>query len=93
MVTAAVRNRYGEAVMVQATLPKSDAAPAPLPMTPENIAKILTRLTGQSYGWGGLLGNRDCSSTVRDLLAPSASGSPGTPGPRRMREISSRSRE
>lgn len=70
VVSAAVRNRYGEAVMVQATLPKTDAAPAPLPMTPENIAKILTRLTGQSYGWGGLLGNRDCSATVRDFYAP-----------------------
>ena len=25
---------------------------------------------GQSYGWGGLFGNRDCSSTMRDLFIP-----------------------
>ncbi|GHV53063.1 hypothetical protein FACS1894206_03010 [Deltaproteobacteria bacterium] len=25
---------------------------------------------GQPYGWGGLLGNRDCSSLMDDLFAP-----------------------
>lgn len=41
--------------------------PFPLAFTHENVAEITKGLLGQKYGWGGLLGNRDCSSMLRDF--------------------------
>ena len=35
-----------------------------------NAAKIADELIGEPYGWGGLYGNRDCSSMTRDFFAP-----------------------
>jgi len=35
-----------------------------------NIRKISNQLIGRKYGWGGILGNRDCSSTMKDFFAP-----------------------
>jgi hypothetical protein len=32
--------------------------------------KIANELIGEPYGWGGLYGNRDCSSMTRDFFAP-----------------------
>ncbi len=45
-------------------------APLPLPATPWAIASLAEQFTGESYGWGGYLGNRDCSAAMRDLLLP-----------------------
>jgi hypothetical protein len=36
----------------------------------ENIAKILNEVRDVKYGWGGMYGQRDCSSTLRDFYAP-----------------------
>ncbi len=35
-----------------------------------NIKKVSDELIGRKYGWGGILGNRDCSSTMKDFFAP-----------------------
>lgn len=45
-------------------------APLPLPATPWAIASLAEQFTGEPYGWGGYLGNRDCSAAMRDLLLP-----------------------
>lgn len=49
------------------------AAPAirdfPLALTPANMAETGNRLLGTPYDWGGQLGERDCSATLRDLFA------------------------
>ena len=42
----------------------------PLEFNNKNISKILNELIGELYGWGGLLNNRDCSATTRDIFAP-----------------------
>jgi len=34
------------------------------------MAGLAQNLLGQPYGWGGLFGWRDCSATLRDLMAP-----------------------
>ena len=34
------------------------------------MALLSNRLINQSYGWGGLYNNRDCSSMIRDLFTP-----------------------
>ena len=35
-----------------------------------NIKRISTELIGERYGWGGILGNRDCSLMIKDFYAP-----------------------
>lgn len=42
----------------------------PIPITPYHIALLANEMMGQPYGWGGLFGHRDCSSTMADLFAP-----------------------
>ncbi len=46
---------------------KKQAALQPLPFTARNMAELGSSLMGNLYGWGGLYGNRDCSSTLQDL--------------------------
>lgn len=36
----------------------------------ENISMIFEEVTQSIYGWGGIYGQRDCSSTLRDIFAP-----------------------
>lgn len=40
----------------------------PQALTPRSVARIGDRMLGQSYGWGGLYGARDCSAMMRDLF-------------------------
>lgn len=60
----------GRAVLKTAVIPKAVAAPFPLAATARAIAALADRLLGQTYGWGGSSGKRDCSVTLRDLYAP-----------------------
>lgn len=46
------------------------AVTMPVPMTQESIASVAARMQGQTYGWGGIDGKRDCSSMLRDLFTP-----------------------
>ena len=36
----------------------------------KHITKILKEVATKNYGWGGIYGQRDCSSTLRDFFAP-----------------------
>ncbi len=36
----------------------------------QNINHIIKQLLKVNYGWGGMYGQRDCSSTMRDFFAP-----------------------
>lgn len=60
----------GRAVLRQTPLPADGAALFPLPATPRRLAAVANRMMGEPYGWGDLYGDRDCSSTLRDLYAP-----------------------
>lgn len=68
-VFLAVSDRKQRSVPVTTRLSFEDFAIFPAPLTPKLAAEIGGRLLGQSYGWGGLYGNRDCSATTRDILA------------------------
>jgi hypothetical protein len=35
-----------------------------------NIKRVSQELIGERYGWGGILGNRDCSLMIKDFYAP-----------------------
>lgn len=65
-----VRDADGVAVARSAFVDPAHAAPKPLPLQAEQIAVMANRMLGQTYGWGGLYENRDCSSTLRDLFTP-----------------------
>lgn len=60
----------GNAVFMEATAPPENDAPFPLPLEPKAIATVARELMGQSYGWGGMYEDRDCSAMVRDLFTP-----------------------
>jgi len=74
-------NKKKNASGKKALIPKALAVMKPYKMTPSNIARLGNELLHKPYGWGGISGNRDCSATVKDLFAPSASGYPGLPRP------------
>lgn len=65
-----VRNTQGYAQMARVHVSATEAAVKPLPLTAGNVARIGNVLIGQPYGWGGLLENRDCSLTLRDVFTP-----------------------
>jgi cell wall-associated NlpC family hydrolase len=65
-----VRDADGNAELRTAVITSEDAALKPMSLTPAAIARLSDPLMGQSYGWGGLFGNRDCSSNMRDLFIP-----------------------
>lgn len=60
----------GTALFSTIEIPRPLLTPIPMPMTPHNIAKLANEMLGNPYGWGGLYGHRDCSSTLRDLFMP-----------------------
>ncbi|MGM0424401.1 MAG: SH3 domain-containing protein [Thermodesulfobacteriota bacterium] len=64
------RNEQGRAVLQEAFFSRAQAEVFPLRARPGKIAKLASGLMGQSYGWGGLYENRDCSAMLKDLFAP-----------------------
>ena len=48
----------------------ADVSPWPIVMTPASVAALGNQLIGQPYGWGGMLGLRDCPAMTRDLMTP-----------------------
>ncbi len=69
-VLVPARDRNGNAYIARARVSASAFRSMPQPLTPGRVAELGNRMMGQSYGWGGLYGDRDCSSTLRDLFAP-----------------------
>lgn len=69
-ILVAVADVDQNAVIRTAEINKTVATVLPLAATPRNIATIANNLLGVKYGWGGILGYRDCSSTMKDLFTP-----------------------
>lgn len=65
-----VRGQDGRLVERSVRLSAEEAVPAPLVPTPWKLAAVAEELRGELYGWGGFLGNRDCSALTRDALLP-----------------------
>jgi cell wall-associated NlpC family hydrolase len=59
----------GQAATASAWLTQGQAALMPMAATPANIARNANQMMGQTYGWGGIDGKRDCSAATRDVLA------------------------
>lgn len=65
----AQRESDGSARFVPAVAPSTIGAQQPLPMDAKHLNMIGNQLLQEQYGWGGLLGRRDCSSMLRDYFA------------------------
>jgi hypothetical protein len=63
-------NASREAIVMEADVSKKYMQKMPLPSTPNNFAKLIKKLLGASYGWGGEYFYSDCSSTLKGLFAP-----------------------
>ncbi len=68
-VAVAVADRNGQAVIRHGFVPAEAAAVKPLRFKRAHAVKIANEMIGEPYGWGGLYGNRDCSSMTRDFFA------------------------
>jgi len=60
----------GTAVISVGYTQEGGLAGFPLEYNLWNLAKIMAELAGSPYGWGTILGNRDCSAMLKDLFAP-----------------------
>ncbi len=60
----------GVAKAVETTISSGDAVTMPMRLTAQNIAQVGNIMMGQTYGWGGVNNNRDCSSSLRDIFTP-----------------------
>ena len=69
-VLTAVADKNNNAVIKHGFVSQELSAVKPLRLTSHAAIKIANELIGESYGWGGLYGNRDCSSMTRDFFAP-----------------------
>ncbi|WNE32694.1 C40 family peptidase [Helicobacter pylori] len=64
-----LRDAKGYAALQSVILEEKDFFVFPKAFTSENMAYFIDTMLGQKYGWGGLLGNRDCSAFTRDSFA------------------------
>lgn len=69
ILTAASGKDADSAIIRKSYLPAETAVVKPLRLNSLNAVKIANELIGEPYGWGGLYGNRDCSSMTRDFFA------------------------
>ena len=67
---APVADEMRRAKILRVTAGKENAAPVPITFTGQRVAAVINEIIGQPYGWGGLGGYRDCSSTILDVFLP-----------------------
>lgn len=67
---AAIPQGIRSARVIQAPLGADAAAPIPMRFSAASLKRVITPVMQTKYGWGGLYGERDCSSTLRDIFAP-----------------------
>jgi len=65
-----VKDTDGMMAEREALVPEETFKSFPLPFTRWNAAAVCEPLIDKPYGWGGYGGERDCSSTVRDIFLP-----------------------
>ena len=51
-------------------VPMLSAAVTPMAFNRDNLGRVIGSVLQTKYGWGGQYGDRDCSSTLRDVFAP-----------------------
>jgi SH3 domain (SH3b1 type)/NLPC_P60 stabilising domain, N term/SH3 domain of SH3b2 type len=69
-VLTVIDDENSQAIYLRSKILKEDAYKGVLPFNTENINKLILQLSKTNYGWGGMYGQRDCSSTLRDFYIP-----------------------
>ena len=62
--------KNNEAVYYQTKISKKYARKNILALSQKNLNMIINEVSQTNYGWGGVYGQRDCSSMLMDLYAP-----------------------
>jgi hypothetical protein len=62
--------RNSTPLFLRSTLSKEIAHKGIFTLGKDNLEKIMNGVFYTNYGWGGMYGQRDCSSMLRDLFAP-----------------------
>ncbi|MCK4975115.1 MAG: SH3 domain-containing protein [Sulfurimonas sp.] len=57
-------------LFIKSKIQKNIAQKELLTLNKSNLANIIDEVSVSSYGWGGMYGQRDCSSMLRDLFSP-----------------------
>ncbi|MCA1742721.1 MAG: SH3 domain-containing protein, partial [Desulfovibrionales bacterium] len=63
------RNARGYAEAFQIEVSQNYLLPMPFHPDEGNFSAILNSMMGQTYGWGGLYQNRDCSALLKDVFS------------------------
>lgn len=70
IVLAITKGAYFKPTYTVARVPKSLGSESLLTLSRNNLREMTCIMMHNNYGWGGLYGERDCSSTLKDLFAP-----------------------
>lgn len=62
--------RNSTPLFLRSTLSKEIAHKGIFTLGKDNLEKIMNGVFYTNYGWGGMYGQRDCSSMLRDMFAP-----------------------
>ena len=62
--------KHNKPLFLKSKISKNISTNKILKFTKENLNMIVREVSKTNYGWGGLYGQRDCSSMLRDLYAP-----------------------
>lgn len=62
--------KTAQPLFVKTKVSKEVATKAILNFNTENLNKIMGEVSVSKYGWGGMYGQRDCSSLLRDMFTP-----------------------
>ena len=64
-----IRDNTGKGYMSRIDTNKN-IVPFPIKFSKQNLNNVINQLIDKPYGWGGFLGNRDCSLLTKDALTP-----------------------
>jgi len=68
LTVSTYKNR--QPLFLKSKISKRSAHKGILSLSTKNVDLIVDELLESNYGWGGIYGQRDCSSTLRDFYAP-----------------------
>lgn len=70
IVQTVSKYKNSQAMYNRTKISKEFARVNTLPLSQDNLNIIINEVSKTNYGWGGVYGQRDCSSTLMDLYAP-----------------------
>ena len=70
IVLAISKYKNSKPLYMKAKISKNISHNGIMMLTKENLNHIISEVSTSNYGWGGMYGQRDCSSTMRDIFTP-----------------------